>query len=122
MNAVILNYHDDLVKVRTDVGIFEGVWCSDQPTEYMHYDLELACDDVIEQDELQYSRVSTPFINNDENGVIINCLLEEIEDCVMFLRLFGDLLMLEISPSSSFSRYIGHYVRIRLSNIQMYAI
>ena len=122
MNAVVLNYQDKLVKVRTDVGIFEGVWCSDQPAEYRHYDLELACDDVIEQDELQYSGGSTPFINNDENGVIVNCLLEEIEDCVMFLRFFGDLLMLEISPLSSFSRYIGHYVRIRLSKIQMYAI
>ena len=122
MNAVVLNYHDKLVKVRTDVGIFEGVWCSGQPAEYGEYDLELACDDVIDQDELQYSVIRTPFINNDEDGVIINGLLEEIEDCVMFLRFFGSLLMLEISPLSNFSPYIGHYVRIRVSKIKMYPI
>lgn len=122
MNAVVVNYHDDLVKVKTEVGIFEGIWCSDKPTEYRHYDLELACDDVIVQDVLQYSGISTPFIINVENGIIINGFLEEIEDCVLFLRLFGDLLMLEISPTSGFPQYVGHYVRIRLSHIQLYAI
>lgn len=122
MNGIVLNYRNDLVQVKTDIGVFEGIWKSDKLAEYRCYDLELACDDVIEQEVLQYSGIATPFITNVENGVMINALLEEIEDSVLFLRLFGDLMMLEISPSSDFSIYVGCYVRVKLSHIHLYAI
>ena len=122
MNAVVLDYHDNIAKVRTDVGIFEGVWCADPPVKGKYYMLELACTDIIEQDQLQHSKITAPSISNDQNGIVVNGLLEEIEDVVMFIRLCGNLLMLEVSPVCNFYQYVGHYVQIRLNNIHLYVI
>ena len=122
MNAIVLDYHDNIAKVRTDVGVFEGIWRAAPPTKGKQYMLELACDDIIDQDQLQHSKIAEPSISNDENGIVVNGLLEEVEDNVAFLRFFGNLFMLEISPSCDLSQHIGHNVTIRLSNIEMYVI
>ena len=44
----------------------------------------------------------------------------KIQDEVMILRLQKSLMMLEISSSLDFLQYIGHYVRVRLSEIKLY--
>lgn len=120
MNAIVVNCNDNIVQVKSHIGCFEGIFCSDKAAEYRQYDFELASDDIITQKSLRFSTISLPSVDNYEDAIIINGLVEAVEDDILFLRLSGDVLMLNHSPDSNFAQYVGRYVQIRLSEIKLY--
>lgn len=120
MNAIVVNCNGNRVQVKSHIGCFEGIWCSDKSVEYRQYDFELASDDIITQQSLRFSTISVPSVGNYEDAIILNGLVEAAEDDVLFLRLSDDVLMLDHSHDSDLAQYVGRYVQVRLSEIKLY--
>lgn len=120
MEIQIVDILADIVRVNTAIGSFHGIWCSSAPVVSKRYIVELDSDDVLTSDAVELSNSCDPCIESVNQRIIITGLVEEIQDEVMILRLQKSLVMLEISPSSNFMQYIGHYVRVRLSEIKLY--
>ena len=120
MNAMVVNCNDNIVQVKSHVGYFEGIWCSDKSAEHRQYDFELASDDIITQKSLRFSTISVPSVSNYEDAIILNGLVEPVEDDILFLRLSDDVLMLNHAPDSDFAQYVGRYVQVRVSEIKLY--
>ena len=84
------------------------------------YIVELDSDDMLTSDAVELSNSCNPWIEHVDQTINITGFVEEIQDEVMILRLQKSLMMLEISSSLDFVQYIGHYVRVRLSEIKLY--
>lgn len=120
MEIQIVDNLADIVRVNTAIGCFNGIWCSSTPEVFKRYIVELDCDDVLTSDAVELSTSYNPRIEYVDQTINITGFVEEIQDEVMILRLQKSLMMLEISSSLDFVQYIGHYVRVRLSEIKLY--
>lgn len=120
MEIQIVDNRAGIVRVNTAIGCFRGIWCSSAPVVSKRYIVELDSDDVLTSDAVELSNSSDPCIESVDQIIIITGFVEEIQDEVMILRLQKSLVMLEISPGSNFTQYIGHYVRVRLNEIKLY--
>ena len=120
MNAIVIETYGDMTLVQTPFGNVVGKWCSDKPVALKKYILELDCDDIVTPENIQTTVTSKPFIANRTDRVTICGLVEEIEDRLMYVRIEGDLLMLDILPISAYEKFINHYVQINLSSIHFY--
>lgn len=120
MEIQIVDNRADVVRVNTAIGCFSGIWCSSTPVISRRYIVELDSDDVLTSDAVELSNFCNPCIECVDQTIYITGFVEEIQDEVMILRLQNSLVMLEISSGSIFMQYIGHYVRVRLSEIKLY--
>ena len=120
MEIQIIDNQADIVRVRTPIGCFNGVWCSSTPVISKRYIVELDSDDVLTLAAVEFSDSCNPCIEYVNQAINVTGLVEEIQDEVMVLRLQKSLMLLEISSSLDFEQYIGHYVCIRLSEIKLY--
>ena len=120
MEIQIVDNQADIVRVNTAIGFFNGIWCSSAPVVSKRYIVELDSDDVLTSDAVELSNSCNPWIEYVDQTINITGFVEEIQDEVMILRLQKSLMMLEISSSLDFVQYIGHYVRVRLSEIKLY--
>lgn len=120
MEIQIIDNMGNIVQVNTAIGCFTGTWCSSTPVVSKRYIVELDSDNVITSDEVELSTSCNPRIENMDQIINITGFVEVIQDEVMILRLQKSLMMLEISSSLDFVQYIGHYVRVRLSEIKLY--
>lgn len=120
MEIQIVGNQADIVRVNTAIGGFNGIWCSSTPVVSKKYIVELDSDEVLTSDAVVLSNSSNPRIEYVDQTTYITGFVEEIQDEVMILRLQKSLMMLEISSSLDFVQYIGHYVRVRLSEIKLY--
>jgi len=120
MEIQIVDNLADIVRVNTAIGCFNGIWCSSTPVLSKRYIVELDSNDVLTSDAVELSTSCNPRIENVDQTINITGFVEEIQDEVMILRLQKSLMMLEISSSLDFVQYIGHYVRVRLSEIKLY--
>ena len=120
MEIQIVDNLADIVRVYTAIGCFNGIWCSSTPEVSKRYIVELDSDDVLTSDAVELSTSCNPRIEYVDQIINITGFVEEIQDEVMILRLQKSLMMLEISSSLDFVQYIGHYVRVRLSEIKLY--
>ncbi len=120
MEIQIVGNQADIVRINTAIGSFNGIWCSSTPVVSKKYIVELDSDEVLTSDAVVLSNSSNPRIEYVDQTIYITGFVEEIQDEVMILRLQKSLMMLEISSSLDFVQYIGHYVRVRLSEIKLY--
>ena len=120
MEAIITELCNDKVCINTGIGNIKGIWCSDSPAKLKKYDLELDSNEIINSNMINYSSLLKPLVEMDNDRVIFNGLVEEIQDKVLFLRLSKDIVMLEISDESYFLKFVNQFVRIVLSNIELY--
>ena len=120
MEIQIIDNKADIVQVCTAIGCFSGIWCSSSPVVTKRYIVELDSDDVLTSDAVELLNSCNPWIEYVDQTINITGFVEEIQDEVMILRLQKSLMMLEISSSLDFVQYIGHYVRVRLSEIKLY--
>lgn len=120
MEIQIVDNQANIVRVNTTIGCFNGIWCSSTPVVSKRYIVELDSDDVLTSDAVELSNSCNPWIEYVDQTINITGFVEEIQDEVMILRLQKSLMMLEISSSLNFVQYIGHYVRVRLSEIKLY--
>lgn len=120
MEIQIVDNHANIVLVNTAIGCFKGIWCSSTPVVSKRYIVELDSDDVLTSDAVELLNSCNPWIEYVDQTINITGFVEEIQDEVMILRLQKSLMMLEISSSLDFVQYIGHYVRVRLSEIKLY--
>ena len=120
MEIQIVDNQKDIVRVNTAIGCFNGIWCSSPPVISKRYVVELDSDDVLTLDAVEFSNSSNPCIEYMAQTINIIGFVEEIQDEVMILRLQKSLIMLKIVDSLDFVQYIGHYVRVRLSEIKLY--
>jgi hypothetical protein len=120
MEIQIMDKQADMVQVRTPIGCFNGIWCSSTPIVSKRYIVELDSADVVTLSVIEPSDSCNPCIEYLDQVINVTGFVEEIQDNVMVLRLLKSLMMLEISSSSDFVKYIGHYVHIRLSEIRLY--
>ncbi len=120
MEIRIVDNTANIVRVNTAIGSFDGIWCSSTPVISKKYIVELDCDDVLTADRVEISTSGIPCIEYINQMIHITGYVEEIQDSIMILRLQDSLMMLEISPSFEFMHYVGHYVRVRLSNVRLY--
>ena len=122
MEIQIIDNKKDKAQVSTAIGCFYGTWCSSTPVISKKYIVELDCDDILTSDVVELSPSFNPRIEYAGQAVNITGFVEEIQDQVMILRIQKSLMMLEISSDLDFVQYIGHYVRITLSEIKLYDI
>lgn len=120
MEIQIIDNQADIVQVSTAIGCFNGIWCSSTPVVSKRYIVELDSDDVLTSAVVELSDSCNPHVEYVDQAINITGFVEEIQDEVMVLRLQKSLMMLEISSSMDFMQYIGHYVRVRLSEIKLY--
>ena len=120
MEAIITELCNDKVCINTEIGNIKGIWRSDSPAKLKKYDLELDSNEIINSNMINYSSLLKPLVEMDNDRVIFNGLVEEIQDKVLFLRLSKDIVMLEISDESYFLKFVNQFVRIVLSNIELY--
>jgi len=120
MEIQIIDNQANIVQVSTEIGCFNGIWCSSTPVVSKRYIVELDSDDVLTSAVVELSDSCNPYIEYVDQAINITGFVEEIQDEVMVLRLLKSLMMLEISSSLDFVQYIGRYVRVRLSEIKLY--
>ena len=120
MKIQIIENQSNIVRVSTEIGCFNGIWCSPTPIVSKKYIVELDSDNVLTSDEVELSNSCIPCIEEFEKAIFVTGLVEEIQDNIMFLRLQKSLIMLAISCELDFVQYVGCYVRIRLSEIKLY--
>ncbi len=120
MEIQVVDNRADIVRVNTEIGCFDGIWCSLPPVVSKKYVVELDCDDVLAQDMVILSDSCDPHIECVNQTINITGYVEEVQDGIMILRLQKSLMMLEIASGLDLAHYIGHYVRVRLSSIKLY--
>ncbi len=120
MEIQIVDSWGNIVRVNTEIGCFNGVWCSSSPAVAKSYIVELDSDDVLTPDAVELSNFSKPWIAYVDQTINITGLVEEVQDEVIILRLQNSLMMLEISSKLDFVQYVGCYVHVRLSEIKLY--
>lgn len=120
MDAIIIGKYDDKVKVDTQIGCFEGVWCSTEPAEFKRYILELDSDEILTSEAIAYSDINIPYIKNIEGNVCLNGFVEDVQNRVMFLRLSKSLIMLELCEDTDFSGLQNYFVKITLKKINLF--
>ena len=120
MEIQIVDKQADTVQVNTTIGCFTGTWCSSTLPDFRRYIVELDSDEVLNSDTVELSNSRNPYIECVGKTIYLTGFVEEIQDGVMFLRLHGSIMMLYIVSDFDSKRYIGKYVRVRLSNINIY--
>ena len=120
MEVSIIAKQDDYVHACSSFGAFFGIWCSPSPPELKRYAVELDSNDIVSPNILTSSPAKLPHVESRDNATYLTALLEEIEDNLLFLRIGTDLVMLETAHNSDYSRYIGQYVRVKLSKLFLY--
>jgi len=120
MEARIILVSGNKVLVTSSIGSFWANWCSPIQSEYKNYFVELDCSDILLPSSIQHSLSYTPSIVSKNKSVVITGIAEQIEDNILFLRVHSDLLMLEVSDCCEFSSYLGQYVNISLSHLNIY--
>lgn len=120
MEIQIVDKWADIVLVNSAVGCFKGIWCSSTPVVSKKYIVEIDSDDVLTKNEVELSNSCTPCIENVDQETVITGLVKQIQDNVMVLCLQKSIVMLEVSDSSNFLKYIGHYIHVTLSGIKLY--
>lgn len=122
MRVTVTAICENQVYVNTDIGIIYGVWCSNEPVELKEYELELDCDEIITSDKISFSNSPQPFVSSCGGMVILNGIVEDIQEKVLFLRLSQDIVMLEVSSNFDITAYLHKFVRIYLSKLNLYDI
>lgn len=120
MEVLIVDKQEDKVRVNTEIGWFNGIWCSLEPVVSKKYIVELDSDEVLTLNEIELSSFKNPCIEYANETTYITGKVEEIQDNMMILRLQKSIMMLEILSDINFTHYIGNYVRISLSEIKLY--
>ena len=121
MFVKIIKVHDNDVAVSTPYGSFCGRWCDAAvPQSLRVYDVELDTDDIIDDTAVCNAKINEPSILCDEDKVQLTGLLERYENCMLFVRLGESLIMLETDAEFDASRYVGEYICIRVSGLQLW--
>lgn len=116
----IVDIDKNVIRAESEIGCFEGKWCSSTPIIFKKYIVELDCADVITPTLIELSLSCVACIEQDSHTTKITGIVEDIEDNLIFLRVEKDLLMLNISSRLDFEQYIGLYVRITVNTIEIY--
>lgn len=120
MEIQIIEKTADKVRVNTSLGSFDGIWCSQEPVLFKKYIVELDSDDVLTSNDVELVESTFTHIENSEKNVIVFGLVEEVKDGVMVLRLQKYIMIVEISSDLDFLKYVGCFVRVKLSEIKIY--
>ena len=122
MEVLVTDKQDNCVRVCSSFGEFFGMWRSPSLPQLKKYTVGLDSHDIISDDMLTFTPTSSPHIECTGNDVYLTGLLEEIENDVLFLRLGTDLVMFETAQNSDYSKYIGLYVQVRVSQLLLYDV
>ena len=120
MEVLIINRWGKSVRVSSPIGSFNGVWCSSDPVISKRYIVELDSDSVLTLDAIKLSSSASFHIECIKDVVYFTGLVEGIENNVMYLRLCGSIVMLELLPHSDFEVFIGRYITVRINDIKLY--
>lgn len=120
MYADVIEINENKVTAQTDVGLVCGYWCSNVLVEHKKYDLELDCDDVITEFDINFSSNNKDRIECLNESINLYGYVEEYEDNILFLRLNQEIIMLETSSNFDFSKFINNFVCINIQQINLY--
>lgn len=108
------------VSIQTEIGEISGIWCSpDFPQERIYF-VEYDSNEIISPTSIQRSALTEFKIACERGGIILNGYAEEVENSILYLRLLDDIVMLDLAANYNYSSFLGHYVEVFLSEINLY--
>ena len=120
MEVSIIGNQNGCVHVRSSFGTFLGIWCSPRPPELRRYLVELDSNDFVFPNAVLLSSQKQPNIQRQNGTTNVTGIFEGVDEGLLFLRIGTDLLMLETVQDYDYSKYIGQYVQIALSELLLY--
>ena len=122
MEVRIVDVCEDLAKVNSEIGVFYGVWCSSAPIVSRIYHVEIDCDEIIDTRNIEFSNIDDSFVDCVDKTIYLTGLVEQVDDKILFLRLYRSLVMLNITSESEFKRFENHFVRISVKELKLFDI
>ena len=120
MRADLIDITDGYVRLKTDFGIFHGNWMSDVKPINARYLIEINCDTVTDENQIQLSAKKQPFIRDYGDYSLINAFVEEIEDNVIFLRLSYSLMMVDFLCDINSVKFQNQWVTVKVHRLEIY--
>ena len=120
MRADLIDITDGYVRLKTDFGIFRGNWMSDVKPINARYLIEINCDTVTDENQIQLSATKQSFIRDYGDYSLINAFVEEIEDNVIFLRLSYSLMMVDFLCDINSVKFQNQWVTVKVHRLEIY--
>lgn len=120
MKIFIYNISGTNVSASTEFGDIKGKWCSNSIPTQKEYIVEIDCRDLLSTQNFYIAKQEVPFLKIKGEHVQICGYCESFEDGVLFLRLGKYLIMLECESGLAMSSFIGSYLCVTLSSIELY--